>query len=111
VGTGAGKLYFTEDKGVTWTEISVESDLTSIERIKFYDRYTGYIAAIASAATVKGRTYRTSDSGRTWRRSAPDITNPMTANEVNSLAIASQNHILSAGLLSGTTGIAQFLKG
>jgi hypothetical protein len=35
----------------------------------------------------------------------------MTANEVNSLAIASQNHILSAGLLSGTTGIAQFLKG
>jgi hypothetical protein len=111
IGAGNGKLYFTEDKGLNWTEVSVESDLTSIDRIKFYDRYTGYIAANASAATVKGRTYRSTDSGRTWRRTAPDISNAVTANEINVLAVADQNRILSAGLVSGTTGIAQFLKG
>ena len=106
VGTDNGELWFSEDTGATWTQISMDSDIDLIEQIRFIDKYNGVIAATASAATVKGRTYRTSDSGRNWDRDAPHLLSQKVAVNINTVVMATPNILMSSGLESGTDGIS-----
>lgn len=105
VGTDNGELWFTEDIGVTYTQISIETGVDAINQIRFSNRYVGAMATTASAASVKGRTYRTSDSGANWDRTAPHVLTPVVADEINTIALADTNTMLTGGLETGTDGI------
>lgn len=70
VGTTNGKLYYTTDKGVTWTENTPDSAITKIDKVRFVDEIVGYLAA-ETASTP--RIYRTSDNGYSWSSTAPYV--------------------------------------
>lgn len=106
VGSADGKLHFTEDGGTTWTLISMDSDIDEIHQIRFVNRHVGYIAAEASAATVKGRVYRTTDAGVTWQKGAPSLNNALTTPvDINTVTAPSVNKVLGAGI-GASNGIA-----
>lgn len=73
VGTTAGRIYYSEDKGKSWavieTPIVKDKDTEGIYSIDFYDALNGY--AIGGDYTKPGDStankIRTSDGGKTWQ--------------------------------------------
>jgi hypothetical protein len=71
VGAANGKAYYTVDGGSTWTQTTLDNDVTTIEDIQFVDEIVGYMAVQAGGA---GRIYRTGDNGNNWSAASPYIT-------------------------------------
>lgn len=69
-GTGAGQLWFTLNKGVTWVQKSLpgQTNITTLVDIRFSrDQQLGYIAAQHGAAA---KVYTTTDGGCSWELSS-----------------------------------------
>lgn len=65
VGTANGKLYWTRNKGVTWTQqANVNSTNSSVDDIYFVDENVGYV--VSQTGTV-GRVYSTHNAGNSWQ--------------------------------------------
>lgn len=64
VGTDAGKLYFTNDGGATWSERAIGLSSAPITGLEFmFDGQIGYMSTNVSNV---GRVYYTIDGGYTW---------------------------------------------
>ncbi|MDM7940138.1 MAG: hypothetical protein QUS07_07340 [Methanothrix sp.] len=100
VGTSSGKMYLTDDQGVTWTEVSLPVTLTALYDIKFVDEVEGYLTG--TIAGPKGVILRTVNGGNSWyvlpeAEGAPEI----PANDrINALAVGTGIHniVYGAGL-------------
>lgn len=64
VGDANGNMWWTRNKGVTWTQKNPGAGNTSIADIWFVDENIGYVAANTGAA---GRIYSTRNAGNTWQ--------------------------------------------
>lgn len=107
VGTEVGRLYYSEDGGDTWTQISFPgSGAGTVWDIRFVapGSAVGYMAH--STATPAGRILRTLDHGHTWYV-LPEGTGSIPANDkINKVAICDQNRIWGGGLAdNGSDGI------
>jgi len=108
VGNANGALYFTENAGVSWTQISLPGTPTVIRDIKFVDDVVGYLAF--DAAGPAGRIARTVDGGATWYI-LPEkaVSGVIPANDrINEIAVCRDNvNLIFAGGLSdlSTDGI------
>jgi len=106
VGTDGGKLYYTTDSGVTWTEVAFPgSGAGSVSDIVYATGSVGYMAH--ATATPRGRILRTVDGGHSWYV-APESGTAMAANDrVNALATCDPNVVWGGGLAdNGTDGFA-----
>jgi len=97
VGDDAGQLWYTLDKGATWTEkaipIAVPNDITEIV---FYENGFGWLAVVDG--DNHGHILRTRDGGCTWYV-LPEDTGTLTVNDqINSIAPCDQNTIWAGGL-------------
>lgn len=71
VGLSSGEVYYTLDRGESWTKIATGISFTAISDIKFATREVGYIAGTVGSAQALATTF---DGGRTW--SLAGATNP-----------------------------------
>lgn len=99
VGTANGRLYYSLDKGVSWTEKTFPgSGAGRVDDIVFATDTVGYLAH--ATATPAGRILRTISGGYTWYV-APEGTSSISANDrINSLAVCYQepNVVFGGGL-------------
>jgi photosystem II stability/assembly factor-like uncharacterized protein len=106
IGTATGKVYYTTNKGVTWTENTPDSAITVVDSIRFVDELVGYMAVETSGTP---RIYRTSDNGYSWHYDGSYVAGvPTTATRYNFVIPAANNYnvVLAGGLKSvGTDGI------
>lgn len=66
IGTAGGRLYYTLDAGLTWTEKAFDgSGFGSVRDIQFSSNVVGYLAH--DTATPRGRVLRTVSGGNSWR--------------------------------------------
>lgn len=98
VGYANGKLYYTLDAGVTWTERSFSgSGVGQVRDIKFRNELEGYM--LTQNATPVGVIHMTIDGGYTWEA----LTTP-TNTGLNSLYIADEWKVFFCGNTQGGTG-------
>ena len=85
VGCSNGRLYYTLNQGVTWTEKTFSgSGAGVVYDIVFSTNSVGYLSH--SSATPKGRILRTIDGGQSWKL-VPEKTGTMPANDkINAIA-------------------------
>lgn len=105
VGTASGNLWYTEDSGVSWTEATPDSAITSIPRVRFVDEIVGYLTATLSGSV---RVYRTADNGNTWHYDGSYVGGVPTASEYNFITPCPNNYnVAFAGGIAavGTDGI------
>ena len=108
VGTAGGRLYYTIDAGVTWTEKTFSgSGAGSVRDIVFSTNQVGYMAH--STAAAAGRIFRTIDGGFSWYV-LPEGTGSIPANDyVGALAACAEdpNVVYGGGL--GDNAVDGFL--
>ncbi len=104
VGSSDGSLYYTTDKGVTWTEKTFSGSGTgTVHDIVFATDSIAYLSH--ATATPAGRILRSYDGGYSWKV-LPESTGTIPANDrINRLAVCASaalqdaaNHILGGGL-------------
>lgn len=99
VGTSNGRLYYTLNAGVTWTEKTFSGSGTgSVESIVFPTNTVGFLSH--TTAATKGRILRSINGGATWKL-VPEKTGTMPANDkINALAYCTSdaNFVVGAGL-------------
>lgn len=99
VGTSNGRLYYTLNAGVSWTEKTFSgSGSGSVEAIAFPTKSVGFLSH--TSATPKGRILRTINGGATWKL-IPEKTGTMPGNDkINALAYCSSdvNFVVGGGL-------------
>ncbi len=108
VGSAAGILYFTVDKGVTWTTKALPgANYASITDIAFSNKLTGFISA--NLTTTKGRLLRTYNGGYSWKVLPDTATGTMTAADTFDAIAAcpyDPNYVIAVGTAdNGTDGI------
>lgn len=59
VGTGTGKVFYSQDAGNTWTQVTFPATATNIRDIKWVDAGVGYILDT-------GKLFTTENGGETW---------------------------------------------
>lgn len=107
IGTATGKLYYTEDAGAlgasSYTEIVLPETVDYIRDIKFSDPVCGVLVADKGTAAY---VYRTTDSGRTWRRTEPDLKDQPASGQLNAVAVPlnNPNVVLAVGQGAGGSG-------
>lgn len=73
IGTTAGRVYYSDDKGKTWdvvdTPIVKEKDTEGIYSLDFYDEFTGFAIGgdYTKPADSSANKMRTQDGGKTWQ--------------------------------------------
>ena len=78
VATTAGRIYYSEDKGLTWeiidTPILKNKDTEGIYSIDFYDELHGFAIGgdYTKPADSSANKIRTIDGGKTWKLAAPN---------------------------------------
>lgn len=103
IGTGDGNLYYTVDGGDNWVDAGVDSVISVINDIKFYNESIGYFAAQVGGGS---RVYRTDTMGNTWFYESPHISDLPTAERYNALAVCGPNEVSAGGRVSaGGDGI------
>lgn len=99
IGSAAGRLYYTEDGGDSWTEKAFAgSGAGQVRDIKFVSpgHPVGFMAH--STATPAGRIFRTLDHGNTWHL-LPEGSGSIPANDyIKAIAICDHNRIWAGGL-------------
>lgn len=96
VGTAGGALYYTLDKGATWTAKALPgTSWSAINDIQFSSRTNGFIAADKS--TTKGYVLRTWDGGYSWFV-APSLAGAIAADSIKALAACPYDHNLVYGV-------------
>lgn len=93
----AGTLYYTLDKGLTYTEKAIDSNISVINDIRFTNALVGYICAEVSGA---GTVYRTHNAGYSWHNSTPDIDGIPTTTRFNFAAPCGVNEVAAGGRVS-----------
>lgn len=103
-GTSGGKLWYTTNRGVTWTQKAFPSSGSgAVEDIKFASGLVGYMSHTLSGA---GRILQTTDAGYSWQV-VPSGGLAAYADKFNALAVAwgNVNLVVAAGLADdGTDG-------
>lgn len=104
VGTSTGRLYYTLDRGVTWTQKAFSGSGTGqVRDIAFSTDSVGYMAH--STAAPAGRILRTYDGGNSWVI-IPEGTAVMPTNDyVGALAACTEdpNFVVGVGLAGNAT--------
>lgn len=97
VGDDAGQLWYTTDKGGTWTQKAIPvATAAAIHDIVFFEAGFGWLSV--EDATPAGHILRTRDGGCTWYE-LPEATGTLPANDrINSIAPCDQNVIWAGGL-------------
>ena len=104
VGTAGGELFYTLDRGTSWTAVAFEgSGAGEVRAIVWKDETVGYFSH--DTAVPAGRIFRTIDGGFSWYRDGSDS---LPANDqITALAVCEdQNKVFGGGLGDdGTDGI------
>lgn len=103
VGTATGRLYYTKDYGVTWTQKSFPgSGAGSVTDIKFSTPSIGYMTHVTAAPA--GRILRTLDGGYSWYVT-PEGSATIPSNQgLNALAVCVDPNIVYAGGITTVGG-------
>lgn len=100
VGTSTGRVFYTLDGGLTWTEKAFSgSGAGVVYDIKFATDSIGYLAH--TSATPKGRILRTYNGGYTWNITPEISGSTIPANDrINALAVCAEdpNFVVGVGL-------------
>jgi len=108
VGCADGDLYFTEDFGATWSQITHGTGITDIHDITFAEGSSvGFLVGTQSGA---GYIARTLDSGNTWSKTAPYIASLPSNVDLNAVVALSPNHILIGGEGAASDGFVGFVN-
>lgn len=111
VGTNTGKLWYTRNAGVSWTQKRFVGDESgSIEDIQFANANVGYMAH--TLATTAGRILRTIDGGYSWFV-VPEGQGSLPANDIiNSIAVPEDDaNIIYAGGIADNAADGILIKG
>jgi hypothetical protein len=104
IGTSGGRMYYTLNQGVTWTEKAFSGSGTgAVQDIVFSTNSVGYLSH--TSATPKGRILRTIDGGNSWKL-VPEKTGTMPGNDkINAIAYcpSDPNFIVGVGLADDAT--------
>lgn len=107
VTTGNGRVYYTLNKGGSWTLVLQTG--TVINDIRFADGNVGYLVAEVGGV---GRVYRTTDGGNTWNDFAPHISNWSTAVRFNCVVPCNLNKVGVGGRKTvGGDGVISVAEG
>lgn len=97
IGTSNGKLYYTLDKGATWTEKTFSgSGAGVVYSLSFYSNSIGYMSH--STATPRARILRTYDGGASWIVIPEEVGTMPLADRVNEVAACANNPNLVVGV-------------
>lgn len=116
IGTNTGKLWYTEDGGVTFTQRALpnQANLSVVNDIKFSDELNE-VGAIAVQTLTAGYVYRTFTGGREWYQNTAisGLNATGTTNtRINAIALCGLNEIAAGGIESGSTdGLIAIAKG
>lgn len=106
VGTAGGELYYTRNKGVTWTLKAFSGSGAGVIRdIKFATRTVGYMAHDTAAGV--GRIFRTINGGYSWY-ALPEGSGTLPTHEYTKAIAAcadNPNVVYAGGLKSGSDGV------
>lgn len=108
IGTAGGKLFYTNNTGSTWTEITFPGSgagtVNDIQFVQSASQSVGYLAH--ATATPVGRIFRTLDGGATWTLQ-PQVGSSPAYDRANSIATCwDPNIFFAAGLGdNGTDGV------
>jgi hypothetical protein len=108
VGDAQGKLWYTQDGGLTWTQTLLpdQGNLTRIDDIQFSPDFSE-VGALAVRTSSAGYVYRTVTGGRIWANNEPTIRQASTAPaNVNAVALCGVDAIAGTGKkVSSTDGV------
>jgi len=106
VGDAAGGLYYTLDRGETWTAKGLPVTLTAINDIQFSTKSVGWLAGTASGPA--GRILRTYNGGYSWVNTPEGVQSIPAADDYDAIAACpwDVNFIVAVGLADdGADGI------
>jgi photosystem II stability/assembly factor-like uncharacterized protein len=101
IGTDDGELWYSEDFGTTWTEITsfTGSGTGDIQDIKFLSENVGWM--LHNSAAPVGTIFRTVNGGYSWEA----FTNLVTNSGLNALHVCDENNAFAVGEANGGTGL------
>lgn len=103
IGTAGGQLFYTLDRGATWTEKTFSgSGAGTVNDIAFVTPTVGYMAH--ATATPVARLFRTKDGGNTWKNTTTYVGSYPVADRFEAIAICQDpNFVVVAGLGDNAT--------
>lgn len=110
VGYNDGKLFYTIDGGVSWTQLTIPGSFTVIDAIEFSRRSVGYI--VGHTATV-AKILRTISGGQSWY-ALPETTGTSvpTAIQFNGLSVSPDDpNVVWFGGIKTANGDGVLVKG
>ncbi len=101
VGTDDGTMYYSDDFGLTWTQVTsfTGSGTGEIHGIEMVNEHVGWM--VKDTAGPVGSFHRTVDGGYTWQM----LTNPAVNIGLNSLHAIDENNAWAVGNLVGGLGL------
>lgn len=110
IGTAGGRLFYTQDGGVSWTEKTFSgSGAGQVRDIAFVNNTVGYMAH--STAAPAGRIFRTIDGGFSWYL-LPEGTGSIPENDyVAALAVCEDPNVVFGAGLGGNAIDGFIVKG
>ena len=110
IGTSGGKLWYTRDAGVTWTQKRFSGDNAGqVNRVIFVTPSVGYVAH--RTATPVGRILRTIDGGYSWYILPEGSASMPVIDYLNDIAVCGDPNIVFAGGLADNAIDGIILKG
>lgn len=114
-GTADGALWYTENQGITWTQVRFYGDTSggggtvTVRDIVFATKMVGFMAT--STAVPAGRIFRTIDGGHSWYV-APESGTVPAHDYMNKLAVCNKNaNVVYAGGLADSAADGIIIKG
>lgn len=95
IGTETGRVFYTLDQGTSYTEKTIDNNITIVNDIAFYNSYIGYMAVQMGDGTV--RVYRTDTSGALWTHNEPSIGGLPTAERYSVVTPCGANEVAAGG--------------
>jgi hypothetical protein len=111
VGTSAGAVYATRNRGTNWTLISLPLAITAVDKIVWATDTVGFIAG--EIVGPLGRVFRTVNSGNSWyvMPETPGGTTPAN-DKINDMAVCEKEaNMLYMGGLADNAGDGIIIKG
>lgn len=101
VGTSTGRLYYTINSGLTWTEKTFANSGTGVVRdLVFATDSVGFLAHDVAAPAQRGRILRTFDGGYSWTITPEKSGTIPVQDRINALAVCAEdpNFVVGVGL-------------